>query len=378
MDNVELIFKNYGYSFNKDGDKFVFTLCPLCKTDSKASFNERHFLCRNCTQSAITISDLLSRLNINIDNSPNDVKELLEKNIDLFLDPDLKGIETGYSTLDQRTGGLLPDHLYILASETGMGKSVFSTNLLINISKKHHVSYIDLENGKLLMLKRFVAIAGQYPVTHINDPDNIGDIIATGESLAGKITFRDQQMIEPLIGNLQGVSMAQAICGLIQNDVEEKITKVIVIDPLENFETEDKSYAVTGRVVELFKNLAQKLHIAIIINHHLKKPQHSGGQRVSNISEIVSVSYRIPTIYDLTGTSKITNKATDVWTIVRQKDDPDFGKRGRILLRILKSREDRATETGDLYFNMNLENLKITEIDFTRQDFSGVKPEVRL
>ncbi|HWY79101.1 MAG TPA: DnaB-like helicase C-terminal domain-containing protein [Candidatus Sulfotelmatobacter sp.] len=368
MNNIALILKNYGYKFTAEGNKFVFSDCPICKGNTKAAFNERSFFCTNCMQGkAIPINDFLTRLKIKVDISPTDVKELLEKSIDLLLDPELKGIETGYKKLDHRTGGLLHDHLYVLASETGMGKSVFSTNLLINIAKKgYHTSYFDLENGKLLMLKRFIAIASMKPVSLFDDPDNIGDIIATGESLAGMITFRDQQMLEAYIGNLQGVQIAEAICDLIRSDVKEKKTRVVVIDPLENFETEDKSYNVTGRVVELFKNLAQELHIAIIINHHVKKPDRSSSQRIANVSESTSVSYRIPTISDLTGTSKITNKATDVWAIVRQKDDLDINKKGRMLLCILKSREDRPTETGDLYFGMNLENLKIVEIDLTK------------
>jgi replicative DNA helicase len=364
MDNVALILRNYGYNLTKEGE---LQACPFCKSEGNVMLTDT-FYCDNCLPFRLGIKEFLARLNIKIDDSPTDVKELLEKNVDLLLDQSLKGIETGYSKLDFRTGGLLPDHLYVLASETGMGKSVFSTNLLLNISQKgSHVSYFDLENGKLLMLRRFIAIASMKPVSLFDNPENISEIIATGESLAGKITFRDQQMLDPYIGSLQGEPMAAAICELIRGDVKEKETKVVVIDPLENFETEDKNFAVTGRVVERFKNLAQELHIAIIINHHLKKPDHASSKRVATIVEAVATTYRIPTIYDLTGTSKITNKATDVWTIVRQKDDADIQKRGRMLLRILKSREDRSTDTNDLFFAMNLDNLKISEVDFTHE-----------
>lgn len=368
MDNLALILKNYGHTFIKEDQKLIFSNCPLCKSESHAACNERSFYCKNCINGseAMSITDFFASLNITIDNSPTDIKELLEKNAEILVDPQFKGYETGYNRLDKRTGGLLPDHLYILASETGMGKSAFSMNLLLNISKNQHVSYFDLENGKMLMLKRFVSIDSLQPISIFEDPENITTVIEAGEKLSGRVTFRDNEMLQPYIGNLQGESMAKTIADLIRIDVKEKQTKVVVIDPLENFESDDKSYNVTGRVVELFKNLAQELRIVIIINHHLKKPEYSGGKRVSNLSEVTGVTYRIPTIYDLTGTSKITNKATDVWTIVRQKDDQDPNSRGKMMLRILKSREDRTTDTSDLYFYMNLSNGKIAEVDFSQ------------
>src|SRR5260221_12561591 len=100
MDNSALILKNYGHRFTPEGKKFVFSLCPFCKTNSRASFNDSAFMCTNCTPDAIGIQELFNHLRIKVDFSPTDVKDLLEKNIDTLLDPTLKGFKTNYSKLD--------------------------------------------------------------------------------------------------------------------------------------------------------------------------------------------------------------------------------------------------------------------------------------
>ena len=367
MNEIELILKQRGFELTKTHDfatNLIIDKCPLCRSKSTATITDRAFMCMSCTQEPLKIHELFKKLDISYDTSPTDFTELLENDLEDMFDPQYsKGISTGYDNLDKRTGGLLQGHLYILGAETGMGKSVLASNLLVNVITKEEkvCSYFDLENGRMASYKRFIAIKGLISVDMFQDPNNITKVVDTGEKFKNKLIYRDHIKLDVFINESRGIKMAEAFGGLIRQDVE-KGSRVVVIDPLENFEGDDKEFNVIGRVVEYFKDLAQELHISIIILHHLKKPANSYSNTVSNISEATPARYRIPTVHDFIGSSKITNKATDVWVMVRQKDDEVIQDKGRTLLRILKSREDRPNETGDLFFMMNLENLKICEV----------------
>jgi len=67
------------------------------------------------------------------------------------MNPDrIQGITTGYDLLDKKTGSLRVGELLLLVADTGMGKSIFTINLLCNViaQTNHHCSYFDLEKGK--------------------------------------------------------------------------------------------------------------------------------------------------------------------------------------------------------------------------------------
>ncbi len=44
-----------------------------------------------------------------------------------------EAVYTGYEDLDRLLGGMLPGELYLIGSRPGMGKSIFSYNLLRHI-----------------------------------------------------------------------------------------------------------------------------------------------------------------------------------------------------------------------------------------------------
>jgi len=362
MNGLALLLQDKGFLLEEwDKDMLTFKKCPLCSISNyMPKLNELGYACPVCTQDPLPLQDFLKRINVSYQIDPTDISELVEKYMDPLLDPDLvKGYSTGYSSLDEAVGGFKPQHLIILAADTGMGKSVFGINLLINATNEGvKTSYFDLENGKMASMSRIICIKGCVPTNIFEDADNVTKIVEIEESLKGKLNYRDHEALDAFIGDKKGLQMAKMIGGLIEGDAQDGV-KLFLIDPLENFEEDDKAYVAIGNVVNYFKDLAQKLNITIIILHHLKKPTSISANNVSDLQELQVPRYRIPTIHDLTGSSKIANKAPHVWTMVRQKEDSDEKKRGRILFRILKG---RFNQNKDLYFNMNLQNLRIAEV----------------
>lgn len=363
MNEIKLILKQHRIKFEEvEGkDKLSFPTCPLCQAESGAALNERMFLCRNCIDT-VSIKEFFSKLAIPYDDSPTDFADLATGNAEQLLDPArLIGVSTGYEYLDRLTGGLKAGHLYILAAETGMGKSVFAANLVVNaiIKSEKVCSYFDLENGRYASEIRFAPILSGKPVSYFTLQTK-NDYLKIISPLQGSLIYRDHVKLAPFIINQQGEAMAKAIVELIKHDVLEKQTRIVVIDPLENFETTESDYNSIAKVIIQFKDLAQELDISILVLHHLRKPQANSNRLVSDITEVSPAKYRIPTKEDVLGSSKIVNMATDVWTIVRQKDSESIEDKGKTLFRSLKERE--GSGSGDVYFVMNLQNLKFAEL----------------
>jgi replicative DNA helicase len=317
----------------------------------------------------IELDQFLELIGLSFDSSPTDFSTLLNKSLEELFDPErTNGLDTGYKQLNKLTGGLLRDHLYMLVAETGMGKSVFSANLIINILANNNVncSYFDLENGKFASMARFICIKGLLNVSTFKDQTNKEIVGKIADQLKGRLIYRDHEKLSGIISDSAGLQMAKSLGELITQDVKDFNTKLVVIDPLENFELAETDYNSISKVVIFFKDLAQKLGISIVILHHLRKPDSGSRKMVEKITDLEAPKYRIPSIHDALGSSKITNMATDVWALVRQKEAVNDFEKGKILVRVLKSRE---ANLGDVILQMNMNNLKIT--DPVKEYYSG-------
>jgi len=70
--------------------------------------------------------------------SPFDVIQNYQGGINAFLDPSkrIKGISTGFTKLDEMTGGFHPGELIILAARPSMGKTAFALNIASHVTVK--------------------------------------------------------------------------------------------------------------------------------------------------------------------------------------------------------------------------------------------------
>lgn len=301
-------------------------------------------------------------MSIITDIPAQDLGSLIEQDSGRLFDS-VKGLSTGFSELDGLCHGLLPKHLYILGAETGIGKSIFAINILVNVafSTSEKSLYLDLENGPMATGKRFLMIAGNKNSKFFDDKENLAEVPKITAKFKNRIFYQHRDTLDLLIKGKTSLDMAKEIGTLIEDYVIKHKVRIVVVDPLEEFEAVAKdpaaSYTAMQQVVSFFRDLTQKHNISIFLIHHLRK-LNADSRQIKNFDEDIKPKYRIPSIHDFVGTSKIVNVVTDVWCFVRQihADSPD--EQGKTLFRILKARE---TPLGDIRFLLDVGTLKFHE-----------------
>ena len=92
--------------------------------------------------------------------TPLDVIRNYEGGINAFLDPSkrIKGISTGFTKLDEMTGGLHPGELIILAARPSMGKTALALNIAWHVATKvrQPVAIFSLEMSNESLLTRML------------------------------------------------------------------------------------------------------------------------------------------------------------------------------------------------------------------------------
>ena len=83
----------------------------------------------------------------------------------------LIGLSTGLRDLDEKIGGLQPDHLYIVAGRPAMGKTTLAMGFVIDVAVRQSKSslVISLEMNKGQLLDRAVASEGRIPLTLVKN-----------------------------------------------------------------------------------------------------------------------------------------------------------------------------------------------------------------
>ncbi|MFK7699662.1 replicative DNA helicase [Pseudomonas caspiana] len=83
----------------------------------------------------------------------------------------LIGLSTGLKALDEKLGGLQPDHLYVVAGRPAMGKTTLAMGFVIEAAVRQSKSalVISLEMNKGQLLDRAVASEGRIPLTLVKN-----------------------------------------------------------------------------------------------------------------------------------------------------------------------------------------------------------------
>lgn len=83
----------------------------------------------------------------------------------------LIGLSTGLKDLDEKLGGLQPDHLYIVAGRPAMGKTTLAMGFVIDAAVRQSKSalVISLEMNKGQLLDRAVASEGRIPLSLVKN-----------------------------------------------------------------------------------------------------------------------------------------------------------------------------------------------------------------
>jgi replicative DNA helicase len=92
--------------------------------------------------------------------SPGQIIEEYEGGVNAFLDPSkrIQGVSTGFLKLDEKTGGMRPGELIILAARPAMGKTALALNIAMHVAAKlqRTVAVFSLEMSKESLLTRLL------------------------------------------------------------------------------------------------------------------------------------------------------------------------------------------------------------------------------
>lgn len=209
-----------------------------------------------------------------------------------------QGLSTGYTSLDNKMGGIRPGSVVLVGGETNNGKSVFAANLAINIGRTlHNVLYITLEMTVDEMLDRFDKIAqrGLDGVDlSIQDDFDIG--------------YNDLEK-------------------LVDASIEKDGTEVVVVDYLQYLGRgmDEKEVA---KMSKKLKYLALTRNIAFIVIVSLRKP----GSDIRNRRKWTDIE-----IEDMMGTAAIGYDCDTAVIVSRKNTDMEYDE-DHIYVKILKTR----------------------------------------
>jgi len=266
----------------------------------------------------------------------------------------LKGYQTSLEAVNKITGGIRTGTLTILGGATGMGKSLFSLNIAVDlITTNIPVCYIDLENGAEETLERIIRIKHQLTEKFFNDEGNQTELEFYFMRLINFYYFTHESIYK-----VKGKDMLHKVLRIMERAIEKEC-RVFFVDPLQAMESDAKdNFNEQGAIVRTLKEFAQKHDVAVILNHHIRKSTQTSGNFLSDLEEGREIKYRIPVLDDLKGSGKISDFATDCWAIVRKVGNPDKVEEGMTLFRVLKSRRKRL---GDVKLWLDINTLKFYE-----------------
>ena len=220
----------------------------------------------------------------------NILDERYEKFAELHASDDsggVKGVPTGFQSLDFKLSGLQPSDLVILAARPSMGKTALALNIAVNAAVRHRktVGIFSLEMSKEQLVDRlFASMLGvdswklQRGKLDDSDFQNMGPIM---DDLAKANIFIDDSSAS---------SMAEFRTKARRLQMEHGLD-MIIIDYLQLMSTGNNSYA-GNRVQEIseisrtIKQIARELRIPILALSQLSRAVESRPDKIPQLSDL--------------------------------------------------------------------------------------------
>jgi replicative DNA helicase len=289
--------------------------------------------------------------------SPAQVIEEYQGGLNAFLDPSkrIKGISTGYTKLDEMSGGLHAGELIILAARPSMGKTALALNIAQHVATKLNetVAVFSLEMSKESLLTRMLCATARvdsqrFRAGYLNQDER------------RKLQAAAAQLVEaPLfIDDTAGATLMEMHAGLRRLQQQRKLG-LVVVDYLQlmsgrgRFENRNQEISTISRGMKL---LAKELHVPMLVLSQLSRapetrqgdhrPQLSDLRESGSIeqdADLVAFIFR-EEVYkrdreDLHGLAELI--------VAKQRNGP-IGKIDLVFLHQLTKFENRAEDLGDL------------------------------
>lgn len=236
---------------------------------------------------------VLDTTNLRNDEDSRLIKEVLPEAYDYLeklskKDPEMMGMRTGFSGLDELITGMKPGEMFVLAARPSIGKTTLAMNLLRNISmlNKAPVAFFSLEMDARQVTTRLICSEAKIDIRKIRD---------------GNLSQSQWRSVVDACGLLGDLEIyIEDTPGLTSTEVRRKTRrlhqqhglKCIAIDYLQLMRTPDGLGKNSSREQEVarmsndIKSLAMELKIPIIILAQLNRAAEATGQpKISNLRE---------------------------------------------------------------------------------------------
>lgn len=235
----------------------------------------------------------------------------------------VRGLRTGYKTLDQRIGGMGKGDVVLIGGETSNGKSALAANIAVNVARTNGVLFITLEMKARQIGSR---------IYHIND-QKVNDLDMMFQS-EPRLTYKD---IKPLI----------------QRAKDEGNVELVVLDYLQYLGRGMKNEEVAIMSKEM-KTIALEFDIPMVIIVSLRKGEGGKSKRAWTDIEIE----------DLMGTGSIGYDADTVLIASRKDMDNEF-QEDKLYVKVLKTRNARL-DYNNRYIEFEWNGTKISDSEWDK------------
>ncbi len=270
-----------------------------------------------------------------VKNSPSSLKEVLTASFDRLdelqkLGSGLRGVPTGFASLDRMLAGMQNSNLLILAARPGVGKTAFALNIARHtaVEEKLPTAIFSLEMSKEELVDRLLVRQGLIDAWKLKTGQLSDDDFASLSEAMGILAEA------PLyIDDTPGLTVTELRTKARRLQLDKGI-KFIIVDYLQlmHGNTRDNRVQEVSEISQGLKNLARELKIPILAAAQLSRAMEARGGR--------------PRLSDLRESGSIEQDADVVMFLHREDEEV----REMVALSIEKHRNG-PTGQMNLYFN---------------------------
>ncbi|MCC3161182.1 MAG: replicative DNA helicase [Mollicutes bacterium PWAP] len=238
---------------------------------------------------ALVTNKILSQTTSTTNKDLIHMKELVSQAIQNLIEKrtqndHLTGITTGFSNLNEVTGGFQKGDLVIIAARPSMGKTAFALNIAVNAAENNKVAIFSLEMGSIQLTNRFLSITGLISGNKLRDPKNISESdwhkINIGKNILSKKDI--------FINEEAGISINDLVWKSSRLK-ENNGLDLIIIDYLQLIQVSGNSenrQSQVSYISRTLKKLARDLNVPVIALSQLSRKVEQRESKIPMMSDL--------------------------------------------------------------------------------------------
>lgn len=276
------------------------------------------------------------------------------------VDHELRGVHTGFKSLDDMLAGFQKSDLIILAARPSVGKTAFALDIARRTAVYHNnpVGIFSLEMSSQQLVDRLMAAHANVDSWKIRKGRVEDDIFAHIGNALGELS-KAPIYIDDQPGN--NILKMRSSARKLQ---KEKGLKLLIVDYLQlmvptNTRASDSTVQQVTEISRSLKNLARELSIPVIALSQLSRAVEQRGGK--------------PRLSDLRDSGSIEQDADVVMFIHSEEVKDEGGPKNPVMPKEIIIAKHRNGPVGEVKFNFD--SQKTTFIELDKSNYGGVEKE---